>query len=641
MRKLNSETQPLHEISMDASIYSSPVFANGVLYLPTRTTLFAIAADKDQPDPEQTGGYWPQWRGPNRDNVSPEKGLLKEWPEAGPPLVWRLKGLGEGISPVSIADGRIFALSNYETTEYIRALDERTGEPLWSAVLGTSVRQNPRMRWLTQRPVTLDGERLYAMSLLGELVCLQTADGKELWRINYPREFAGEHGVYGYSDCPIVAGDKLLCSPGGSRASIVALDSKTGTVVWTCAVPDAGRAAYGNGVVMTIDGQSHFVASLEKALVGVAIDSGKLLWHLDDAVIDFHHPHTPLVRDHFLTTANAFGTGLKLFEIYRVGSTFDVKEVFSMKATNHIALHQDDTVILADRVYEPSNGIFSCFNAQTGTVIWQNRMGPTAAVTCADGKFYFHSDGLMTLVEPTAEKPIVRSEFALPDPQQSSGTTTPVVTGGRLYVREDDQLFCFDVRESALAQKAEPPTIQLELPTPAAGSGETSGEPKTRTLRSVFVPTPQDIVDKMLELAAVKKTDAVYDLGSGDGRIVITAAQKFGCRAIGFELDKELVESSRTKADAAGVKSLVTFEPKDLFTADLQDADVIAVFLLPQQLEKLVPQLEKMKPRSRIISHQFEIPGFPADQVVKAESSEDGAQHTLYLWTLPLKKENK
>ena len=160
-------------------------------------------------------------------------------------------------------------------------------------------------------------------------------------------------------------------------------------------------------------------------------------------------------------------------------------------------------------------------------------------------------------------------------------------------------------------------------------------------MRSVFVPTPQDIVEKMLELAAVKKNDVVYDLGSGDGRIVITAAQKFGCRSIGYELDKELVESSRTKADAAGVKSLVTFERKDLFTADLHDADVIAVFLLPQQLEKLVPQLEKMKPGSRVVSHQFEIPGFPADQVVKAESSEDGTQHTLYLWTLPLKKENK
>ena len=312
-----------------------------------------------------------------------------------------------------------------------------------------------------------------------------------------------------------------------------------------------------------------------------------------------------------------------------------------MKATAHIAQYQDDTVLLADRVYEPSNGVFSCFNAQTGAVIWQKRMGSPAAVTCADGKFYFHSDGQMRLVEPTAEEPIVRSEFALPDSQQSSGTTTPVVTGGRLYVREDDQLFCFDVRESALAWKAEPPTIQLEMPTPAADSGDTSGEPKARTLRSVFVPTPQDIVDKMLELAAVEKTDVVYDLGSGDGRIVITAAQKFGCRSIGYELDKELVESSRTKADAAGVKSLVTFERKDLFTADLHDADVIAVFLLPQQLEKLLPQLEKMKPGSRVVSHQFEIPGFPADQVLNTESSEDGAKHTLYLWTLPLKKEDK
>ena len=142
----------------------------------------------------------------------------------------------------------------------------------------------------------------------------------------------------------------------------------------------------------------------------------------------------------------------------------------------------------------------------------------------------------------------------------------------------------------------------------------------------------------MLELAAVKKTDVVYDLGSGDGRIVITAAKKYGCTAVGYELDKELVESSRAKAEAADVKALVTIEARDLFTADLSEADVVALYLLPQQLEKLLPQLEKMKPGTRIVSHQFAIPGVPPDQVVPAESLEDGAKHTLYLWTLPLKK---
>ena len=225
----------------------------------------------------------------------------------------------------------------------------------------------------------------------------------------------------------------------------------------------------------------------------------------------------------------------------------------------------------------------------------------------------------------------------LPEHHNAQGTTTPVVAGGHLFIREDDLLFRYDIRKkSPDHSRIVPGDIALQSP-----SEKPDAVNRDRTLRSVFVPTPQDVVDKMLELAEVKKTDVVYDLGSGDGRIVISAAQKFGCRAVGYELDKELVAASRVKAEAAGVKSLVSFELQDLFTADLRDADVIAVYLLPQQLEKLIPQLEKMKPGSRVISHQFEIPGVPPDAAVVADSLEDGAKHTLYLWTLPLKKANK
>ena len=134
----------------------------------------------------------------------------------------------------------------------------------------------------------------------------------------------------------------------------------------------------------------------------------------------------------------------------------------------------------------------------------------------------------------------------------------------------------------------------------------------------------------MLELAEVKKSDVVFDLGSGDGRIVITAAQTYCCRAIGYELDKELVATSRAKADAAGVKSMATFELKDLFTADLREADVIALYLL-------LPQLKTLNPGVRIVSHQFVIPNFPPDKTVKLRSSDDGNQHTISLWTTPLK----
>ncbi len=154
----------------------------------------------------------------------------------------------------------------------------------------------------------------------------------------------------------------------------------------------------------------------------------------------------------------------------------------------------------------------------------------------------------------------------------------------------------------------------------------------------MFVPTPHDVVGKMLELAEVEKKSIVYDLGSGDGRIVIAAAEEYGCRAVGYEIDKELVALSREQAKKTGVAEMVTIEQGDIFKVDLSQADVIAVYLLPKQLELLIPQLKKLKPGSRIVSHQFEIPGIEPDKTIEMQSGEDGEGHTIHLWTAPLQK---
>jgi cyclopropane fatty-acyl-phospholipid synthase-like methyltransferase len=153
-----------------------------------------------------------------------------------------------------------------------------------------------------------------------------------------------------------------------------------------------------------------------------------------------------------------------------------------------------------------------------------------------------------------------------------------------------------------------------------------------------FVPTPQEVVDKMLELAQVKKTDLVYDLGCGDGRIVVTAAQKFGCKAVGYDIDPTRVIESRANVKNNNLENLVTIEQKDVFTLDLSNANVITLYLLPSLNVKLIPQLEKLKPGARIVSHDFDMKGIIPDQIVTVKSS-DGGSHTVYLWTTPLKKE--
>jgi SAM-dependent methyltransferase len=184
------------------------------------------------------------------------------------------------------------------------------------------------------------------------------------------------------------------------------------------------------------------------------------------------------------------------------------------------------------------------------------------------------------------------------------------------------------------------------LSTPAAGQGTIAPAKKASAKESkhadvVYVPTPNDVVMKMLELAKVGKTDLVYDLGCGDGRIVVQAAKKYGCKAVGYDVDPQRIKESKGNAKKNGVEDLVKFEQEDIFTLDLSKVDVVTLYLLPTLNVRLIPQLEKLKPGSRIVSHDFDMQGVKPDKIVEFTSKEDNVEHTIYLWTTPLKKEKK
>jgi precorrin-6B methylase 2 len=152
----------------------------------------------------------------------------------------------------------------------------------------------------------------------------------------------------------------------------------------------------------------------------------------------------------------------------------------------------------------------------------------------------------------------------------------------------------------------------------------------------VFVPTPQNVVDKMLEIAKVHKTDVLYDLGCGDGRIVATAAKKYGCQAVGYDVDPVRIRESLETVRRNGVEQLVKIEQRDIFTLDLSSANVVTLYLLPELNVKLIPQLKKLKPGSRIVSHDFRMKGVKPDMMVRLPG-DDGDTHKIFLWTTPLK----
>jgi len=557
---------------------------------------------------------------------------LTHWPEGGPPLLWRVEGFGEGIAAVAISDGRVFTLGYRDELEYVTAVSAKSGEQLWMTPIGPAVAENRLMRWLGQRTPTVDDERLYAVRSDGDLVCLRVDDGRELWRRSYVKEFGTKQHGFGICDYPLVDGERLICVPGGRDGMIVALNKQNGEVVWKTSVLGLETSRTWAATVVTEGGGiRQYVIYLHRALVGVAADDGRLLWQYERIAQGVANSLTPMVRDDLIFAYNGYATGRALLRLVPKGRNVDIMEEYFHRGT--LTPFQDSTVLVGDCVHALRGSTLQCFDVRTGEEIVAARTGtPYASMTYADEHLIVRSsDGVVSLIKATSEGYLEKSSFTIPDHEPGMGATNPIVAGGRLWLRDDNYLFCYDLRGTANDGSTLAHLITL---TPDNTKHRGASQPVVPP-RSVFVPTPLDVVLRMLELAEVKETDVVYDLGSGDGRIVIAAAKQFGCKGVGYEIDRELVEFSQVRAKGAGVASIVTIEHRDIFDADLSEADVITVYLLPRQLEALIPQFATLKPHARIVSHQFEIPNVGPDKTVEMDSKEDGNKHTLYLWTTP------
>jgi len=587
-----------------------------------------------QAEPEKQVGYWPQWRGPKRDNLSTETDLLDKWPEGGPPLRWRVTGIGEGIASIAIAGGQIYTLGYIGEGEYLTALDEKNGTRVWAKRIGDAMEESNFMRWIAQRTPTVDENRLYALTGRGKLLCLSVVDGDVIWQKDYLDDFGAEEHSWGLCDYPLVDKERLICTPGGNDATMVALDKSSGDVIWSSKLQ--ARPDWSASIMTEACGVRQYVTFVRRQLVGIAAADGHLLWTYDEK-LDSFNPCTPIVHGDNLVVSNGRrGSIIRL----KLEATEDGVEANRVYYKDYgVDLWSDALVLLNGHIYNLGRRAGpQCVKYETGELVWRrslNNFARKGGWTCADGHLYqLHSSGRVTLIEATPRGYVEHGMFMISGYRPALGATMPVVAGGRLYVRNDDQLFCFDIRDDSInAAIEEPWQIVLEPPSPPA-----TRDRNPRTIRSVFSPTPHDVVNAMLRLAEVKETDVVCDLGSGDGRIVIAAAKQFGCKATGYEIDEELVKLSRERAAKAGVADLVTIERADIFDVDLRQADVVAVFLLPKQLERLIPQLDKLKAGARIASHQFKIPGIELDRTIKMRSTESGDDHAIHLWTVPLKK---
>jgi outer membrane protein assembly factor BamB len=396
---------------------------------------------------------WPTFRGPNRTAVSNDKGLLQKWPDGGPRLLWKADGVGRGYASVAIADGRIFTLgdgvSAGDPDEYLLCFDKRTGEQIWKTRTGPPWAQG-QPTWQSSRSTpTVDGDLVYALTADGLLMCCDAKTGEKRWQKRLTNDFGGKKADnWGYSESVLVDGEHVVCTPGGDRETMVALDKRTGTLKWkTIRAGDRG-AGHASIVAAEIGGTRVYVQSTGSGPLGVRATDGKLLWSYPidktTAVIP-----TPIVRgDLVFFDAGYKRGGALLKQSLDADGGVKIEQIYSLKPD--LANKHGGVVLVGDYIYGDSedSGIPFCAELATGKIMWKKRLGHgSAAIAAADNCLYIHSaDGTVLLAKATSDDYTEVGRFKAPGSGERPSWSHPVIDEGKLYIREHQILLCYDVQ---------------------------------------------------------------------------------------------------------------------------------------------------------------------------------------------------
>ena len=394
---------------------------------------------------------WAQWRGPNRDGISPETGLLKEWPAGGPRLVWKATGLGGGYSGPAIAAGRIYLGGYVGEDDVVWALEETTGKQVWTAKVGpipktTGPGQSIDRNDGPRATPTIDGDRLYMLGAGGRLVSLETAGGKEAWRKEFAADLGGQMmSRWGYAESVLVDGDRVVCTPGSPKGTVAALDKRTGKLLWqSAALTD--KAAYSSIVIGNLAGIRQYVVFTDQHVAGIAPADGKLLWQDSrpgkTAVIP-----TPIVQGDEVFVTSGYGIGCNLLKVLKSADGLAAAEVY---ANRDLVNHHGGVVLIGDHLYGHSDSKgWVCMEFKTGKVVWADRGVGKGSVTYAEGHLYCRSEGgagVVALVEATPKGYVEKSRFDQPDRSSKNSWPHPVIANGNLYLRDQDLLLCYDLK---------------------------------------------------------------------------------------------------------------------------------------------------------------------------------------------------
>jgi outer membrane protein assembly factor BamB len=380
---------------------------------------------------------WPQWRGPRRDGVSTEKGLLKSWPQNGPPLAWQTRGAGEGYSSFAVANGRLYTLGARGGTEYVIAFDAATGKRLWEVASGQRF-NNDRGDGPRATP-TVEGGRVYAFGASGDISVLDAASGKTIWKKNVLREFGGSNITWGLSESPLVLSDRILLNAGGRNASIVALNKNDGSVLWKSESDEAG---YSSAVLHEVGGIRQAIFFTASRVLGVDVNNGRLLWSYDQVANRTANIATPIVRGNRVFVSSDYGTGCALLEMVPGNGGITAKQIyFNRDMRNHHA----SSVLVGEHLYGFSGNILTAMQFDTGSVAWRDRSVGKGSVVFADERLYlFSENGVVGLAEANPSGYREHGRFQLTTGSLPTWSH-PVVSGGKLFLRDQDTIFAYNV----------------------------------------------------------------------------------------------------------------------------------------------------------------------------------------------------
>lgn len=388
---------------------------------------------------------WPQWRGPDRTGISNETGLLKSWPAEGPKLLWRATGLGDGFSTPSIVGNLLLTMGNRDGKEWVLAVDiGQQGRSAWTAEVGP-VRHGGAGYPGPRCTPTVDGDRVYALGLNGDLVCLDLATGRERWRVDLVARFGGVPPTWGYSESPLIDGERLICTPGGDQAALVALNKLTGEAVWTS--PSGAGAAYSSVIKADCADVPQYVQFLDSGVFGFAAKDGAQLWRYDAPANGTANIPTPVALGNLIFAASGYGTGGGAVEIKRRedGATLSANERFF---SSDMIVQHGGVIVIDGHVYGSSDpGIFTCLDLATGETKWRDRAPGKSSLVYVDGRFIARSErGKVSLIHATPTACEVISQFEEADRSEKPSWPHPVVADGKLYLRDQDAFSCYELR---------------------------------------------------------------------------------------------------------------------------------------------------------------------------------------------------